>query len=273
MNDNVILAWIILIGLFVVLPGVIVLVSIRAARQRARDAAVKRRIEDARAKAAKAEEDRKWLELGKQCQLSPSLSAEETRDEIRERVHKSFTQRLLVEFENSLKYYWFVETYSSLGTCYVSKGKLHYNIETIPEIRSGKGAYSRDFCKSELNHPKAINLPSMNLSDIKFYRVEGAVHYTTEVSGGGVNMQGAMAGYVLAGGAAAIIGSQVGTEIKSSTTQHDERRLLLYHLVNGTLKVDQIATNDIDTTLTALRQLIPQKEETYLLTQRSYSGN
>lgn len=217
-----------------------------------------------------------------------SLSAEETRDEIRERVHKSFTQRLLTEFDNGLDPHQIVNTNSSLGTCYVSKTKLLYNINHLTEIEiaiwfpevsrerhTGKQnwGYSFDFCKSELTHPIAIKFPSMNLSDIKFYRVEGAVHYTTEVSGGGVNMQGALAGYVLAGGAAAIIGSQVGTEIKSSTTQHDERRLLLYHLVNGTLKVDQIATNNIDRTLAALRQLIPQKEETYLLTQRSYSGN
>lgn len=178
-----------------------------------------------------------------------------------------------------------VDTHSSLGTCCVVSNELYYDIEHA----SGLGYYSKvltprrftdvgtttDFsvydCLYELN-PKEVQLSSMKLSDIKLYRIEGGVHYNSNVSGGGVNMQGAMAGAILAGGAAAIIGSQIGTEIKTTTTKQDERRLMLYFEENGTLKMNYIQTDNIDKTLDALRKLIPEKEESYILAQNRLSA-
>lgn len=76
-----------------------------------------------------------------------------------------------------------------------------------------------------------------NIDSIQYYRRIGDIGYTTEVSGGGgggggVNVDGAVAGGLLFGPTGAIIGGQVGTEIKidaiqSRTVKHDDRKTLL----------------------------------------------
>lgn len=114
-------------------------------------------------------------------------------------------------------------------------------------------------------YPFAKSIP---LKDIKMYRIEGNVHYTSDVSGGGANLGGAVAGGLLFGGAGAVVGSKVGTNIQTETVKTDDRKIALYYLEHNALKVEKIdCDGDIDDTLEVLRKLIPQKDEAMLQLQ------
>ena len=235
---------------------------------------------------AQAMEKLSWENAYKQYNIHTSLlTFDEACSEVKKLAASKLSARLAPLIDRGLISQNCVDTYSSLGTCCVVSDELYYDIEHS----SGLGQYKRvllprffaglcitadlsvNDCLYELN-PSEIYIPSMKLSDIKLYRIEGGVYYNSNVSGGGVNMQGAMAGAILAGGAAAIIGSQIGTEIKTTTTKQDERRLMLYLEENGTLKMNYIQTDNIDKTLDALRKLIPEKEESYILAQNRLSA-
>ncbi|MBR3928641.1 MAG: hypothetical protein IKJ65_06540 [Clostridia bacterium] len=97
--------------------------------------------------------------------------------------------------------------------------------------------------------------------DILYYKIEGSVQYLSNVSGGGVNMQGAVAGAIIGGGAAAIIGSQVGTQTTTEVITKDDRKITLYITENNTMETLTISSKNIDKTINALRELIPSKEE------------
>ena len=99
------------------------------------------------------------------------------------------------------------------------------------------------------------------LADLLYFKVEGSVSHLSNVQGGGVNMQGAVAGAIIGGGAAAIIGSQLGTETKTEIVTKDDRKVTLYIKEKGNVQTKVIISKYIDTTIAALRELIPNKEE------------
>ena len=101
--------------------------------------------------------------------------------------------------------------------------------------------------------------------DIAYYRVIGNTHYISEVSGGGANLSNAFVGGVLAGDAGAIVGSKIGTEIKTNTILKDDRQLYLYSYDGISLSADKIITNNIDAVLEVLRTWIPHKEYDYIV--------
>ena len=74
-------------------------------------------------------------------------------------------------------------------------------------------------------------------------------------------MQGAVAGAIIGGGAAAIIGSQVGTQTTTEVITKDDRKITLYITENNTMETLTISSKNIDKTINALRELIPSKEE------------
>ena len=85
------------------------------------------------------------------------------------------------------------------------------------------------------------------------------------MKGGGVNLGGAILGGVIAGGAGAVVGSRVGTEIKTDIVKEERRKLLLYYYDNGVLRSEQIITSNIDYVLSLLRKWIPDKEFDYVM--------
>lgn len=95
--------------------------------------------------------------------------------------------------------------------------------------------------------------------NVEYFTVKGDVHYETNVSGGGANIQGAAKGAFLFGDAGAIVGSRVGTEISSSTRSVDNRRLMVR--LKSTGEEICIATQyKIEELLFVLRKMIPEKE-------------
>ena len=82
-------------------------------------------------------------------------------------------------------------------------------------------------------------------------------------------MQGAVAGAIIGGGAAAIIGSQVGTQTTTEVITRDDRRITLYINENNTLETLTINSKNIDKTINAFRELIPNKEESVVQIESS----
>lgn len=113
-----------------------------------------------------------------------------------------------------------------------------------------------------------LQYASIPLSDIKYFQMSGDIGYSTKtnISGGGVNMDGAFAGAVLAGGAGAIIGSRAGTEIKSTseTITHDKRKLTFVYEENGTVKSLNFMGKAAEFAWDAFNEMMPQKEYSYV---------
>ena len=113
-------------------------------------------------------------------------------------------------------------------------------------------------------HPIAV-------SDILYFCHDGEINYNTVVEGGGgfgggVNTSGALLGGLLFGGIGALIGSQIGTEVKiepvrSSIQKTDTRKTLLVKRSGNSLCVEEFAYDDYN----AFVQLLPHKERKYVL--------
>lgn len=102
-------------------------------------------------------------------------------------------------------------------------------------------------------------------SSILYYKIDGNAQYVSDVKGGGANLAGAVYGGIIAGGAGAVVGSQLGTDIKTDIVKKDARRLFFYYTNDGVLKNEEIITDDIDYVLSLLREWMPDKEYSYVL--------
>ncbi len=94
------------------------------------------------------------------------------------------------------------------------------------------------------------------ISQIMFFREIGSVQYSTSVSGGGVNLAGAVVGEMVAGATGAVIGSRQG--ITSSTKTHDDRKVVL-KLNDGSEKIFDYKYYDY------FIKLIPDKEYSFIM--------
>ena len=99
------------------------------------------------------------------------------------------------------------------------------------------------------------------LDNIKYFKVEGSVQYLSDVTGGGVNMQGAVLGGLLAGDAGAIVGSRLNTGIRTSCKSVDNRKIILVLRDGDQWVTHNVKSNDTARTLEAFRKLMTEKEE------------
>lgn len=107
--------------------------------------------------------------------------------------------------------------------------------------------------------------------DIEYYKVEGISQYVSDVTGGGANIAGAVYGGILAGGAGAVVGSKIGTEVKTEIIKKDGRKLFLCYYADGVLKSEEIISDNIDCVYSLLRQWIPTKDYSYVISQNNAS--
>lgn len=105
--------------------------------------------------------------------------------------------------------------------------------------------------------------------NIEYFKFEGAAQYVSDVKGGGANLAGALYGSIIGGGAGAVVGSHLGTEIKTDIIRKDDRQLFLCYYVDGVLKNEEIITDNIDYVLSLLREWMPDKEYSHVTAQRS----
>lgn len=107
------------------------------------------------------------------------------------------------------------------------------------------------------NLPGSIRVQeSYPINQIMFFREVGSVQYTTSVSGGGVNLAGAVVGGMVAGAAGAVIGSRQA--VTSSTKTHDDRKVVI-KFIDGTEKVYDYKYYDY------FIKLIPEKEYSFVM--------
>ncbi len=141
----------------------------------------------------------------------------------------------------------------------------------FPQLYEGWLKYGDSELYTAMMNVRPIRLSVIPLENIAYFRLEGDVQYTNqlEATGGGANIGNAVIGAAIAGGAGAIIGSRVGTEIqtKNKTITHDNRRIqFLYTDSAGQMCSKNICTN-IDASMDALRRMLPQKDYAYLSVQ------
>lgn len=126
--------------------------------------------------------------------------------------------------------------------------------------------WNEDICTHTLPQLEFSSIP---LSDIKYFKTGGDISYSSEtnISGGGVNAKGAVAGGILLGGVGAIVGSRIGTEIKSNseTIRHDDRTLSIAFSENGTVKTLVYEGEAAEYAQRIFNEIIPQKEFSYIV--------
>ncbi|MBQ4071900.1 MAG: hypothetical protein IJD51_05785 [Clostridia bacterium] len=175
------------------------------------------------------------------------------------------------ECQNALsKYYKSIvsEKYSNLKKKYnyskiidgvtLTNTAILYNVPTLSKTPP---IVTDENCVNLLTEMKELDLESkiefISYSSIKYYEVRGAIHYKNNVQGGGANLKGAMAGGLLFGGAGAIIGSQIGTEITTTTEEVDDR-VLIVHLAYTEKSI--ASGKNLDEILLLFRRMMPSKE-------------
>lgn len=119
-----------------------------------------------------------------------------------------------------------------------------------------KVEYEPEFCIIPPKPGEIKVLERYAVKQIMFFREVGSVQYTTSVSGGGVNLAGAVVGGMVAGAAGAVIGGRQA--VTSSTKKHDDRKVVL-KLNSGTEKVYDYKYYDY------FIKLIPEKEYSFVM--------
>lgn len=126
--------------------------------------------------------------------------------------------------------------------------------------------YSQGYDFSDVLHSAILKIP---LDNIIYFKEIGKVDYLAKVNGGkinggGVNIDGALAGGMIFGAAGAIVGSQLGTEIKSTginTTVEtvDTRQVSLRYKDSNDKIAEEIYPYEV---FDFLMKVIPEKEIT-----------
>lgn len=149
--------------------------------------------------------------------------------------------------------------------CFFKKNQIQINAEvchvTIDNINIDLG--NRCFVWRDNDFLYMCNTVIRNgikikISNIKYYRIMGNKYVTTEITGGnggGSSIKGAVIGGLIAGEAGAIIGSRKPIEaIKSTSTIHDEQKVLLYSTDSAKIFIFNSSIYKV------LLKLLPEKE-------------
>lgn len=100
----------------------------------------------------------------------------------------------------------------------------------------------------------SYKLINIKIEDVIFFNIVGNVYVKTEVTGGGINLPGAIIGGVVAGGAGAVIAGR--KKVETTNTEIDERITLLNYKMDD---MTHTITLDSDSYRNLL-DLIPEKE-------------
>lgn len=148
------------------------------------------------------------------------------------------------------------------NTLFIRQNKEIYN----SVVGAALVNYSQGYDFSDVLHSAILKIP---LDNIIYFKEIGKVDYLAKVNGGkinggGVNIDGALAGGMIFGAAGAIVGSQLGTEIKSTginTTVEtvDTRQVSLCYKDSNDKIAEEIYPYEV---FDFLMKVIPEKEIT-----------
>ena len=140
---------------------------------------------------------------------------------------------------------------------------LEYD-DALQSVEDASQTVISDINKLEKNIK--IEILRLKIKNIKYYKVEGDVHFVSDVhggggSGGGTNLSGAIIGGALFGAAGAIVGSQIGTEVKinpviTDIIKRDGRFVRLVYNDVENVKEYIFTSDEIE----IFSKLIPEKE-------------
>ena len=191
---------------------------------------------------------------------------------------------------NSYSWAWDIDIWSNeQNLCMVTsfdciKSFVDFQKNFIAQVKSQ--SLSADTIRKQFENDKRTFIYNtfIPIEKIEYFSSEGDKYTSTSVYGGGGTVggsstKGAIVGGILGGEAGAVIGSRkesVINEIKSTTKVHDEKiTIIKYRNKEGMLKEIKIARGH-EGVFDALKELIPEKEYTYLLqkaqTQNSMDG-
>ena len=128
-------------------------------------------------------------------------------------------------------------------------------------IQPVEKAWKSDFHKT-MGPPspqKTIEETSVNIDDILYFKYDENTSYTTSISGGGANFEGAVKGAVLAGATGAIIGGGA-RPVTSRTEKHTEKAFVIKY-TDGTEKTEDEYPEKFNE---VYMTLIPQKEYSFV---------
>lgn len=139
-------------------------------------------------------------------------------------------------------------------------GKTQDNELVCHRIKEVKKYTGNEYGIFTPNIPGSLEiLDRIPIDEIMFFKETGSLQYTTSVSGGGVNVSGAITGGLIAGDVGAIIGSR--QEVTSKTETHDDRTVVL-KLTNGKEKIYDYRY------YRCFMELIPEKEYSFLMMKK-----
>ena len=108
-----------------------------------------------------------------------------------------------------------------------------YLVETLPDHILKYHTYNLTDSDLETLSSKDLEHTAIALDHIETYAKDGDIQYTTEVSGGGSSLSGAVLGGLIAGDAGAIIGSR--QSVTTKTQSHDTRKTIIKFYQNNQL--------------------------------------
>lgn len=151
--------------------------------------------------------------------------------------------------------------------------KVYISDNTPAQIKAIKdhipqyGEESKEFYRIIADKPK-LHIAEIDKRKINYYKEKGDLNSVSTISGGGVNMQGAILGGLLFGGAGAIVGSSVGTNVNTKVETADNRCIELnYTDQNGKIKIEILPYACLE----VLNNIIPEKVFDYVSTHSETS--
>ncbi len=155
----------------------------------------------------------------------------------------------------------------NLCTYVIKTAKLFKTFDVrSPELLWIKNANNQivdyhDVSKGGIEDYKVFYLP-----DIMYWTVNGSLQYSSKVSGGGLNAEGAIKGAIYAGVTGAVIGAAAGSQIRTENVKNDSREIILV-LKDGTQTKYSYYYYD------TFVKLLPEKEYSYVTTKNALESN
>lgn len=110
--------------------------------------------------------------------------------------------------------------------CYVALSADEESLIIIQQYGPNSPYYSSDTYTINAPCPAQFVIERRwSMNSLLYFKMDGNIQYTANVRGGGVNLKGAVAGAVIAGGAGAVIGSR--NAVSTETIKHDSREFIV----------------------------------------------
>ncbi len=182
-----------------------------------------------------------------------------------DRLYNEYRKNEKAEINRYIKDYFTEET--AYAIIDFSEVKIYMGLSknknelVFVSVTSSIEHFLNDFTK-EIHKPQPHKIEEVNsesIDNILYFKYDENTSYTTSVSGGGANFEGAVKGAVLAGATGAIIGGGA-RPITSKTEKHTEKAFVIKYTDGKEEKIDYYPEKYYE----AYMKVIPKKEYSYV---------